>query len=168
MKMIRKGTVADSEGIMGILKRAVEDLESKNIWQWDEIYPDKKIIMADLQSENLYIEEEDGKIKGLIVLNEEQDEEYNELTWQYTPDKILLVHRVCVDPLFGGQGVGKNLMKHAEEYARDNGYGAVRLDAFIQNPVSCGLYEKIGYHKVGIIKLRKGEFYCFEKSIESM
>jgi hypothetical protein len=74
--MIRIGKIGDAESVINIIKAATLDMESKNIHQWDEIYPDKAVINEDIANGNLYVNEENGIINALIVLNEDQTEEY--------------------------------------------------------------------------------------------
>lgn len=164
--MIRKGKIGDIESVMNIIKSATFDMESKNIHQWDEIYPDKVVINEDIANGNLYVSEEDGIINAIIVLNEDQSEEYADLNWKYTSEKQLVIHRLCVDPKAQGGGIARKLLEYAEDFAVRNGYGAIRLDAFTQNKRALRLYEKNGYEKVGSVQFRKGEFYCYEKNVE--
>lgn len=164
--MIRIGKIEDVESVVNIIKAATLDMESKNIHQWDEIYPDKAVINEDIVNGNLYVNVEDGITNALIVLNEDQTEEYGDLSWKYTPEKQLVIHRLCVDPKAQGGGIARKLLKYADDFAVKNGYGAIRLDAFTQNERALRLYEKNGYEKVGSVQFRKGEFYCYEKNME--
>jgi len=163
--MIRKGKIEDTQSIMNIIKTATLDMESKNIHQWDEIYPDEAVINEDIVNGNLYVNEEDGIISALIVLNEDQAEEYGDLNWKYISEKQLVIHRLCVDAKAQGGGIARKLLEYAENFAVKNGYGAIRLDAFTQNERALRLYEKNGYEKVGSVEFRKGEFYCYEKDL---
>lgn len=163
--MIRKGNIDDIQSIMNIIKAATLEMESKNIHQWDEIYPDKAVINEDIANGNLLVNEEDGIISALIVLNEDQSEEYGDLNWKYTSGKQLVIHRLCVDPKAQGGGIARRLLEYADEFAVKNGYRAIRLDAFAQNERALRLYEKNGYEKVGSVQFRKGEFYCYEKNM---
>ena len=97
------------------------------------------------------------------MLNDEQSQEYNSLSWSDNTGKPLAVHRLCVSTAFQGKGVAKKLMWFAEDYARENKYSSIRLDAFINNKISVGLYDSLGYQRTGILQFRKGEFYCYEK-----
>jgi len=77
---------------------------------------------------------------------------------------VLAVHRLCVNPVFQGQGVGKKLMRFAVHYARENKYSSIRLDAFTNNPVSVGLYDSLGYQRRGNVSFVPGKIsYCYEK-----
>lgn len=163
--MIRKGNFEDLQKIMGIIYDATADMDSKGIFQWDSIYPDDEVIKEDLSCGELYVYDDEGKIKGFIVLNEYQDEEYKGVKWNINYGKQLVVHRLCIDPAYQGQGIARTLMKYAEQYGKEHEYGSIRLDAFVNNLRACRLYEKLGYKAVGVVEFRKGKFYCFEKGL---
>ncbi|MBD7913426.1 MULTISPECIES: GNAT family N-acetyltransferase [Clostridium] len=162
---IRKGKKEDIKRIISIIKSATSDMESENIMQWDDLYPNEEVITNDIIEENLFVYEEDGIIKGIITLNEFQDIEYKEINWQYTKGKSLVIHRVCIDPRYKGNGIATSFLKYAELLGKEKGYESIRLDTFTLNKYSCRLYAKNGYEKRGIITFRKGEFFCFEKVI---
>lgn len=163
--MIRKGTIEDKQVIMSLIENAISDMDNKGINQWDKTYPNEKIIEEDILKEDLNIYEERGIIKGIIVLNEHQDIEYEQIKWSFCSGRQLIIHRLCIDPKFQRQGIARILMEYAEKYAKENKYDAIRLDAFPQNPRACNLYTRAGYKKVGVVTFRKGDFYCFEKQI---
>jgi ribosomal protein S18 acetylase RimI-like enzyme len=52
-----------------------------------------------------------------------------------------------------------------EELLREKGVESIRLDAFSLNPVALGMYNRLGYKKVGEVIWRKGLFYLFEKKL---
>lgn len=163
--MIRKASKDDKQIIMNIIQNAIVDMESKGIYQWDSIYPNAEVINNDLDKGILYVYVDSGSIKGIIVLNEHQDKEYEDMDWKLNSGKHLIVHRLCVDPGYQGMGIARLLMNFAEEYGKENGYESIRLDAFMSNKHACSLYEKLGYSTAGIVQFRKGKFYCFEKRV---
>ncbi|MCI1740982.1 MAG: GNAT family N-acetyltransferase [Prevotella sp.] len=163
--MIRKGKKEDTVSIMNIIKAATLDMELNHIHQWDDIYPDEKVIIEDIDKGDLYVYEDDGIINALIVLNKDQAEEYRNIDWKYTSGKQLVIHRLCVDPKAQGHGIARKLLKYTDNFATRNRYNAIRLDAFPPNERAIKLYEKNGYTKVGSVKFRKGKFYCYEKNI---
>ena len=163
--MIQKACIEDKTAIITIIQDAVADMESKGIHQWDEIYPDEEIIYKDLRDEHLYVYMDNDSVKGIVVLNEHQDKEYESICWKYNSGSQLVVHRLCVDPRFQGQGIARQLMAYAEEYGKESQYGSIRLDSFINNDRACNLYERLGYTNAGIVNFRKGKFYCFEKRL---
>lgn len=162
--VIRKGVLQDLNEIIKIIEAATIDMNSKEIYQWDEIYPNKEVLIQDIEEGNLYVSQtEYSYIQGIIVLNEDQGEEYYALNWKYKTETPLVIHRLCIHPSYQGKGIAKILVKYGEEYGKEKGYDAIRLDAFIQNYSACNLYEGLGYRKVGIVTFRKGDFYCYEK-----
>ncbi|MFC7226862.1 GNAT family N-acetyltransferase [Salinirubellus salinus] len=56
--------------------------------------------------------------------------------------RVAKVERVAVEASRRGEGIGRDLMAHAEAFATDEGYDRVRLDA--QVPV-VAFYERLGY-----------------------
>lgn len=163
---IRQGKAEDVSSIMEIIKEAAKDMDSKGIFQWDEIYPTEDVIRQDISDNNLYVYcSHDGNIQAIIVLNEFYDKEYEDLTWDYNSGKHLIIHRLCVHPKYQGMHTAHKLIDFAEDFAKKHSYTSIRLDAFIPNKRACGMYDRLGYVKRGIVKFRKGDFYCYEKGI---
>jgi len=148
----------------GIIKDATRHMDKQGIPQWDEVYPDKAILTKDIELQKMYVIESDGQVAGIIAINEEQSPEYAAIEWAY-PGRALVVHRLTIAPIYQRRGMAMQLMDFAEETAASQGYKCVRLDAFMRNPAAVTLYENRGYRKAGIVRFRKGEFYCFEKAI---
>lgn len=163
--IIRKAKIEDKTAIMDIIAAAIIHMDQKGIYQWDKIYPDSETICEDILQKKLFVSVDDYAIKGIIVLNEEQAEEYEALKWRYAFGKQLIIHRLCVDPRYQGKGIAKNLINFAENFAKSSSYEAIRLDAFTQNERACKMYEQAGYEKVGTVNFRKGKFYCYEKAL---
>jgi GNAT superfamily N-acetyltransferase len=150
---------------MGLIRDAVIDMDSKGIFQWDSIYPNEYVINDDINDGNLFVYEDCGIIKGIIVLNEHQEKEYLDVKWEFDGGRQLVVHRLCIAPRYQGQGIARLFMAYAEEHGKGLGYGSIRLDAFTNNMRACTLYVKLGYKAAGIVHFRKGKFYCFEKKL---
>ena len=164
--IIRKAIISDVKVIMDIIKDAIIDMESQGIFQWDNIYPNEDVISNDIYKENLYVYIDDNIIKGFIVLNEFQDKEYETIKWKCNTFKNLIIRRLCINPKYKGRGIATALIKYAEVFGKYNKYESIRLDSFISNSNACKLYAKSGYDQRGIVKFRKGEFWCLEKKLE--
>lgn len=159
----RKAKIYDSDKIMAVINNAVIDMEAEGIHQWDCIYPNTDVIKKDIDEGNLYVYMDEGIIKGLMVLNDFQDEEYKLIKWELDSGRNLVIHRLCIDPSFKGQGLATKFVKFAEEFGRAKNYQSIRLDAFTENKYALNLYKKNGYKLRGTVTFRKGDFYCFEK-----
>lgn len=163
---ILKLKLQDADEVMCLIKEVIIEMESQNIYQWDEIYPDYKTVLADLQSETMFGVVKNSEVAGIVVLNEEQSPEYSNIQWESDNNSVLVMHRLCVRPRFQKQGIAKQLLNFSEQLAMNSNYTSIRLDAFCRNHFALNLYINCGYNKMGMVTFRKGDFYCYEKIIQ--
>lgn len=162
---ISRATLEDLDGVITLLHRCIENMESCGIHQWDDIYPGVETFESDIEKNNLYVTKSDGRLCVAAAIDEEQPPEYRTISWKLTEGRILVVHRLCVDPDFQGRGYAGSAMRFIENYAHRNGYASIRLDAFTKNPAAVRLYRGRGYRLAGTVDFRKGPFYCFELEV---
>ena len=162
---VRPAAEHDVSAIVRLLQDCVAAMRAAGIEQWDEIYPTESVIRADIAAGTMYAGVHGGEIAGVVVLNDYQDPEYADVPWTIDDERIAVVHRLMVDPGHQQRGVARSLMAFIEQRAGELGYGALRLDAFTQNPRALRLYQGLGYHDAGRITLRKGVFRVFEKRL---
>jgi ribosomal protein S18 acetylase RimI-like enzyme len=165
--IFRIASESDLPEVWRIFQDAVEYHKTQGIAQWDEIYPDYNTIENDIHNRQMHLLEENGAVLAAVVLNEEQDSQYQIGKWRYTNGKIAVIHRLCVKPAEQHRGLGRKMMQLAEQKLQQQGYASVRLDASTHNPFSCRLYESIGYTKTGEVQFRKGRFNLYEKQLTS-
>jgi ribosomal protein S18 acetylase RimI-like enzyme len=160
-------TFKDIEAIMALVKDCIRDMEAQGIFQWGEHYPTWEIFQSDIQNSSLYVSQDAGELLGILTMDEEQSPEYNQLLWRVQSGKVLVIHRLAVNPKWQGKGIGGQLMDFAENYAMEHQYGSIRLDAYSGNPFALKLYEHRGYQKVGQIffQYRELPFYAYEKGL---
>lgn len=163
--VISAATSADVDGLLALTRDCIERMRADGIDQWDERYPDRGTIEADIRSGAAFTASQDGGLVASVVLNEHQDPEYDAIDWRFTDGPATVVHRLMVHPRLEGRGLARVLMKFAEDRAGRVGHRAIRLDAFANNPRALRLYEKLGYRDAGTVVFRKGVFRCFEKEI---
>jgi GNAT superfamily N-acetyltransferase len=78
------------------------------------------------------------------------------------------VKRMFVRPEFRGKGLGKAMLRHLADYAREKGAGLLRLETGIYEVEAIRLYERFGFAR----RAPFGEYVVdplsvyFEKSIE--
>jgi len=139
-----------------------------SIDQWNHDYPDIETLTNDVESGNQYVALVDGNLAGSIVLDARQDPQYRNIHWHQLNHKVLVIHRLGVDPQYQGLGIGKQLCLFAEEYGKQNGYLSIRLDAYAGNPISNAMYDKLGYDKAGgycYFRKKAIPFYCYDKTL---
>lgn len=161
----RLADMTDLEEIWILVKHAVARMIQLNIFQWDELYPRREDLQADIEKEQLSIGLIGDRIAVMYVINQEYDAEYANGNWQHPHEPFVVIHRLCVSPDFQNRGIGKETLLQIERSLMFAGIHAIRLDVFTQNPFALKLYEGLGYVKAGYADWRKGRFLLMEKYI---
>ncbi len=156
---------ADLDEALRVVRACADGLRKMGLDQWDDLYPSREILEADVAAGSLYVMKEGERCLAIACLDEHQDPTYEAVAWAYDHPRIVSIHRLSVDPAVQGKGLARRMMDFLEEKAADLGYGVIRLDAYEKNPAALGLYAKRGYRRSGVVRLRKGLFACFEKRL---
>ena len=159
----RSAGLTDLGEVWDLVSRAIVHMTKQNILQWDELYPTKEDLQADIEMKQLYVGLNEGRLAVIYVLNQECEPEYAGGNWQYPELPFYIIHRLCVHPAYQHQGIAKQTLLHIEEELKDFHIHAIRLDVFSQNPFALKLYEGMGYTRTGHAQWRKGLFYLMEK-----
>jgi predicted amidohydrolase/predicted GNAT family acetyltransferase len=164
---IEKGQLFDLEKLFQIYLNAKINLENNGIYQWTDNYPTISILENDLRKGALYILKSNEKIIGAINISEEQETEYELVKWEFDSSKVLVIHRLVVDPKYQKKGYAQKLMDFAENFAKENNYSSIRLDVYSQNVSVIEFYKKRNYFIRGNVNFpeRDYSFHCMEKEI---
>lgn len=164
---IEKGTLSDLNELFQIYLNGKNELEKNGIYQWTDNYPTRSIIENDLKKGVLFVLRSNEGIIGAINISEEQETEYQTINWEFNDSKILVIHRLVIDPKYQRKGYAKKLMGFAEKFANENNYSSIRLDAYSQNKRVIDFYEKRKYFVRGNVNFPEREypFHCMEKEI---
>ncbi len=150
--MIRKATIQDMPEIERVYETARSFMaQNGNPTQWGTTYPEKEIILEDIEKERLFVLEE-GSICGAFVFIEGPDPTYNKIfegSWS-SSEPYFAIHRVASD------GSAKGFLKTAVAFCRERA-SHLRIDTHSDNIVMQGALLKCGFEKCGIIYLLNGE-----------
>ncbi len=164
--MIRKAILNDLKTVKSITDSCGKAMAADGIYQWNERYPSIEVFQQDIENEQLYVLEFEGKVIGCIMFSDFKDEVYAKIEWQIPDNKNLYIHRLAVAPEFQKQGCGQQLMDFAEDYAYKNRYLSIRLDTFSQNKRNQRFYEARDFKRLGDVLFpdqSKYPFHCYEK-----
>ncbi|MEM5567121.1 GNAT family N-acetyltransferase [Psychroserpens sp. AS72] len=164
---IEIGQLHDLEKLYQIYLNGKIDLENNGIHQWSDNYPTISIIENDIRNGVLYTLKSNEKIIGAINISEEQETEYKLIKWRFENSKVLVIHRLVIDPKYQRKGYAQKLMDFAENFAKENNYSSIRLDAYSQNKRVLDFYKNRNYFKRGDVNFpdREYSFHCMEKEI---
>ncbi len=163
--MIRHAKLPEIKDILQITRACASKMIDNGIYQWNEQYPTENAFLDDLNRNELYVKEHEGKVIGAIVISTHMDEEYIPIEWLTPNGNNTYIHRVCIHPDFQGKGFAQEMMSYAETYSKSEGFDSVRLDTFSQNNRNQHFYEQRGYKKLGDIFFPKQSthpFHCYE------
>ena len=169
---IRKAVTADFDGIEQIYER-IHDGEEQGLSTigWIRgVYPTRATAAAAFERGDLFVMTDDGKVTASAVINQIPVPEYKDAHWQHAAadDEVMVLHCLTVDPLIKGKGYGRAFVTYYEEYARQHGCPALRMDTNVRNTRARRLYQMLGYDEVGIVScvfngIPNVQLVCLEK-----
>lgn len=168
---IRKTVFTDADAILALFAEARETIAALGIDQWQDGYPDRAVVEADIREGRSYIAAQDGEIAGTLTLIDVGEPTYDQIEegrWLTGDDNrtYLAVHRMAVAVKARGTGVSRILMDFAVQTARMRGLVSVRIDTHEGNIVMRRMLEKNGFLPCGIIHLENGDRrVAYEKRI---
>lgn len=120
--------------------------------------PSRQLVESYLQRGECYVAVISDGIIGVYVLLPTR------------PATVELVN-VCVHDDYQGKGIGKRLVQHAVQQAREDGYQTIEVGTGNSGVGQLALYQKCGFRMVGIDRdffLRHYEEALFENGIQVM
>lgn len=105
---------------------------------------------------------------GACVIDHEQHPAYVLQPWSIkaTDDQVIVIHDLASRPSHRKKGIGKALIDHSIEVARECNAITIRLDTHAWNTPARTLYERCGFREItqwtGIIMDMQQTFSVFE------
>ena len=137
------------------------ELKSRR-WLSCEIY--KEFSIEDLK--NIFILKFNNlTLLGLIRINLSENAPDGQPNIKSLSSNPLYVDNIIIHPNWWDKNAGGILIKFAEDYARNNGYTSVRLNAYSENQVAIMLFEQSSFKRTGEFNSsrQKIPFLSFEK-----
>ena len=113
MTQIRPAHTEELDELYGLVTDATRYMDEQGIPQWDDIYPNRLILKDDIEKQQMYVLEVEGRLAGLIVMNEDRSPEYADVAWKYL-GRVLVIHRLTIHPTYQGRGLATHLMDFAD------------------------------------------------------
>lgn len=161
----RPATVEDLDAVSDIVRQAIDAMEAQGIHQWDDLYPTRDDLSDDIRAGQMTLVLLNDIPAAFYVLNQDADEEYDRTAWTHPTETACILHRLCVDPAFQGQGVATAIMEQIRCRQKELGFRSIRLDVFTQNPAALRLYRQAGFQERGYADWRMGRFLLMESEL---
>lgn len=131
---------------------------------WDEEYPDRDLILSDLNSGMLH-----GAFDGnrLIAVGAAMlDDELIHLDcWRIPSEKPCVFSRIGVHIAYQGKGLAGQMVRYMEETMRLSGFDAVHMLVSPGNEKALRAYRGCGYTECGSTQMYGEDWLCFEKRL---
>lgn len=163
-----KASFEDLESIWEIILYAKEVRKKQGSTQWQDGYPKKETILTDIENSFGYVVKNSSEILAYIAIIFEEEEAYvniKEGTW-LNQDPYLVVHRMAVSENAKGLGLGKLMLKKAEEIALQKKYFNIKIDTNFDNFAMLKILNDLGYVFCGKVYFRGQERRAFQKILQ--
>lgn len=102
----------------------------------------------------------EGRIAGTVILNNISEDAYRTADWQIVLEdrEVCFIHTLAVHPDYLHRGIGRQMMEYSLFYAGQQGFKAIRLDAYEKNMPAARLYESLGFAYMGRVDLGYGKY----------
>lgn len=151
----RKAAACDLQEIAAIYEQVhtAEEAGDLTIGWARNVYPTDATAEAALQRDDLFVAEDNGKIVGAAIINQQQTDCYTMGNWNFpaSDDKVMVLHTLVIDPTISNRGYGRQFVSFYEDYARSKHCPYLRMDTQIINTRARALYRKLGYTEIGIV-----------------
>lgn len=154
---IRKASAADINEISELYDSLNDFLAAnENFPGWKKgIYPIREDAERGLSENSLFVVISQGRIAGTFILRHEPEEAYYTAHWlkELPYEKIFVIYTLAVHPDFLHRGIGTEIIKFTESYAREHSVCSLRLDVYEKNAPAISLYEKNGFFYTDTVDL---------------
>ncbi len=148
----RPAEARDLDAVMDVVAQARRAIARLGIDQWQDGYPEREVIEADIARGIGYVFENEGAIAGYLALAPSPEPVYERIDGAWLANgEYLTVHRSCASDACRGRGLGAAMLAFAEELARSRGVASVRADTHRGNAVMRHLLEKRGFTYCGTV-----------------
>ena len=163
----RKTEAADLDGVMEIVRQAQASLKARGIDQWQNGYPDRPAIEADIARGWSYVLADGERVLGTTAISFAGEPTYDTIyqgAWGTEAPEYAFLHRIAVSGACKGKGVPSLFFQELERQARERGLPCLRGDTHRENKIMQRVMEKNGLSYRGVIYLEDGgERLAFEK-----
>ena len=156
---------------MQIIAEAQAYLESQDIDQWQNGYPNEKAILTDIQNNESYLVKSDDSIPVATAMFSTRNEPtYKNIEGQWlTKENAIygVIHRMAVSGKYRGTGIAKFIFKQCENILNQNTIKSMRIDTHEDNLEMQALLRKLEYQFCGVIYLDNNDKrLAYEKLIK--
>lgn len=165
----RKAEISEASLIWEILQQAILRRKKEGSDQWQDGYPNPKVVQNDLEKGYGYVLTEGETIIGYcaVIINNEPEYAKIEGKW-LTNNDFVVIHRIAIAENYLGKGLTKIILQHIEDFALNNSIFSIKVDTNFDNFAMLNILEKSGYTFCGEVYFRGSPRKAFEKVLQKV
>jgi len=154
---MRKATYDDVDTIMRIIAQAQKRLRVLGVDQWQNGYPNRDTITADIDDGNGYVYCPHNAIAAYaaVIFGDEPNYKHIDGKW-LSAEPYATVHRIAVAEEMTGRGIATEFMQNIEAFISGRGTDCIRIDTHSDNTYMQALLAKHEFVYRGIIRVNDG------------
>lgn len=153
----RRAEIADMDALLDILEQAKAYLRESGVDQWQEGYPNREALAADIEAGRGWLFEcvDNGEIAGYECVAMTPEVCYREIdgAWLTEGENYAVIHRAMAAARYRGTRLAAEMFCFAAELAAGMGRLSVRVDTHRDNKAMNRLCEKQGFTYCGVVDL---------------
>lgn len=152
---------SDLDEVMELMTEVAQWLIQKGCeGQWPPVIP-RDFIAASIERGEVYLARQGNQVVGTVTL------QWSDLSmWGERPPDACYVHRLAIRRTHAGQGLGRELLRWAEQTALQQGKRYLRLDCWADNPFLPQYYTDAGFTYCGEVKVGTWRGCLFERPLQ--
>lgn len=157
---VREALPADLDAVLSILEDAARWLVRRGIEGWKPGSFSRRRISDRIEGGEMYLAEISGRAVGTFALQWSDEE-----TWGNVPDDAGYVHGLAVRWDFAGRGLGRELLRWAENEASLAGKTYLRLDCVAGNTRLNEYYVRANFDYKGSVLVKGLAVSLYEREV---
>ena len=157
--ILRKAEISDTDSILRIIGEAQAQMARLGIDQWQNGYPDRAAIVADIEGGvGLVIDSAEGIAAycAAIFGDEPTSARIDDGEWLTAGEDYVVVHRLAVADRRKRQGIATDFLRRVESIARERGCRSFRIDTHHDNLYMQTICQRLGFVRCGVIYASDG------------
>ena len=154
----------DAQEIWSILDLAIKRRKEDGSDQWQNGYPNPKIVQEDIDKGRAFVLTKETNIIAYAAVWKNDEPAYNTIigAWR-TPGDFLVIHRLAVSEKYLGKGFAKEMFLRIEEMATEEKIPSIRVDTNYDNASMLHIFDQLGYVYCGEVEMKGAPRKAFEK-----
>lgn len=165
--IFRKASLEDIESIGELIEMARKSLRDDGIDQWQKTNPNEDIIREQIEKDDAYVFDKEGKVLAYAYVFDGVDPCYNIHEGKFKSDSYLVIHTLMVDNRGVVPKLGTKFMEALVDFTEKSGKEAIRIDTHQDNFRMRGLLDKFSFEEIGIVQIDEDgipkDRICYEK-----